>query len=234
MRQQGFDDRQARLGVKQNILESFQSQTEALAGRFQNEQIKQNALAFQAGLQKEKSDTQIAQYVASRPRQEFTSTFQTVTPGTGGGKVGGRELPASEVASLGELNSIKTRVGALKTEWQQLASKMGSGALSKLPWTDASKYNDTVKSELSNMIRALGEKGVLTEADVKRAQDAIPSPWDTKDKAMHKIQTLDRIMGSIYDSKLNAFEATGFNIGNLRNIGGSADDFANKIGGVRK
>jgi len=62
----------------------------------------------------------------------------------------------------------------------------------------ASRQLGLIKQGLaSTLSRGLGEKGVLTDYDIKRAQALIPSPYDTKKEAQNKIKLLDDFFSGI-------------------------------------
>jgi hypothetical protein len=56
------------------------------------------------------------------------------------------------------------------------------------------EYIATSKATLSMIVRALGEKGTLTNQDIARIQAAIPTLWDSKDLASKKLSRLREII----------------------------------------
>jgi hypothetical protein len=96
---------------------------------------------------------------------------------------------------IGDVNTNTTPVNAFLGG---LAASIGGKAQVPTKGSDASAALNRIKQSLvSTLSRGLGEKGVLTDYDIKRAQSLIPSPYDTKARAEQKLQQLDQFFSEV-------------------------------------
>lgn len=108
-------------------------------------------------------------------------------------KVQSKGLTASS-PGLGRLGGIK---GSIATLTQNDA--------------DAAAYEATKKAFLSKLSRASGEKGVLTDQDIKRIENALPTFYDTPDTAQTKMDLVRQVMGEAIAAKEGSVESSAGN-----------------------
>jgi hypothetical protein len=72
----------------------------------------------------------------------------------------------------------------------------------------AAVMGDLGKSLVSTLSRALGEKGVLTDTDVKRAKSLIPTPYDSKGRAAQKMKLLDDFFTELTGRTMQTYTGT--------------------------
>lgn len=144
-------------------------------------------------------------------------------------------LPPKVRDSLGAVNAARGVLDQIKQYSSQLntggaATASITGAISALKGKAGSgstkaqastALHDISQALVSTLSRALGEKGVLTDYDVKRARALIPTPYDTKVNANRKINQLETFFSGL---EKRAYEtATGspdkLGIGNSDNSG---------------
>jgi hypothetical protein len=233
LRQNGLDDRQAALGVKQRLLETFQGQTDAMAAKYTAPLIKSNAQILKNNLQKEFLNTQIQQYLASRPKSEVTSTYQTATPtGKFPGKL--RELPAEQAAKLGGIHAAKMQVENILSQYVQKAAKVGDALVQFIPQTDAHNYNQAKQGMIATVGRALGEKGQFTEGDFERYFGALPKPTDTMTTAQYKIKVIRENMDNLFRGEIEAFRGAGFDVEGIVQRLRDPNELAKSLGATKK
>jgi hypothetical protein len=75
--------------------------------------------------------------------------------------------------------------------------------------SDAAVFASTINAFTSLLTRAAGEKGVLTDQDVLRIKQALPSLFDTKKVADQKLATLRSIYASIKQGAVDAYSVPG-------------------------
>lgn len=68
---------------------------------------------------------------------------------------------------------------------------------------NVASYLATRKAFLSLLVRGLGEKGVLTNIDIERIEQAIPSQWTVKKVARKNFETIEDILTSAAESFVN-------------------------------
>lgn len=72
---------------------------------------------------------------------------------------------------------------------------------------------DIKRGLASTLSRGLGEKGVLTDYDIKRAQALIPSPYDTRQEADRKLKLLDNFFNGIEERAYQTATGTPASLG---------------------
>lgn len=242
LRQQGLDDKQARLAARQAIIEKFQHQTESIASKYSNELIQNNAQRLQLGLQQEANKTRISQFMLSMPKKEYSRQSVDQTGGVGPG-AGLKQLPAEQANALGAVAGSIKDVDDLMGKWNTLASgteHVPGAIINAVPvvggaiQNDAKKYNDARTTAVAHIGRALGEKGVFTEKDAERYYNALPGPLDTKATAEGKISNVKTMIKNDFHSRLDALEGAGYWVSGLRNALKSQDDVLKEIGAIKK
>lgn len=97
------------------------------------------------------------------------------------------------------------------------------GALTKTN-SDAALFRDTINAFTSTLSRAAGEVGVLTDQDVSRIRNALPTFGDTTDIATAKIATLRNLFNARMQGALKAYTSP---------IGGTSNNDINDPLGIR-
>lgn len=120
-------------------------------------------------------------------------------------------------SAIGGLNILNT----LQQSYNQLirvgltARSPGLGRLGGLSGTlasiaqsspEAAAYNDTKQAFLSILSRATGERGVLTDYDIKRIEKAIPDFYDTPQTAERKWQMIRDIITAKVRNKMKSIQ----------------------------
>lgn len=115
-------------------------------------------------------------------------------------------------ANVAKLNTAERTLGRLKNMYDEVGysgegvlSRLGGGIRSTLGSiglsSDVNAYNNLRESVKSQLARALGETGNLSDSDKRDVIEAIPSIGDTPQEAQNK---WDYIFGVLYDAK-NAY-----------------------------
>ena len=68
---------------------------------------------------------------------------------------------------------------------------------------EAASYEATKDAFLSNLARASGEKGVLTDYDIARIRKAIPTFYDTPETAKRNLDTIRQIISAAIARKMS-------------------------------
>jgi len=135
----------------------------------------------------------------------------------------GPSLSAAEKTAVKSANDGLDLVDTLYGQYQKVQSKgltaqsSGLGRLGGLKGSaasllqndaDAAAYEATKKAFLSKLSRATGEKGVLTDPDIKRIESAIPDFYDTPQTAETKTKLVKQIIGDAIAAKQGSTEQT--------------------------
>lgn len=117
------------------------------------------------------------------------------------------------------INQVKKLSGDVLTAPNDVSSqakqfaRLNTISLAPFLSTDnsAKQFISARNSLLSLITRASGEKGVLTDADVKRISDALPSFGDNKDLAAQKAANMSDVINSVLQGAVTAYigSATG-------------------------
>lgn len=133
----------------------------------------------------------------------------------------GPVISAAEKTAVKSANDGLDLVDTLYTQYQKVQSKgltaqssglgrLGGikGSLASLSQNDpdAAAYDATKKAFLSKLSRATGEKGVLTDQDIKRIESAIPDFYDTPQTADTKTKLVKQIIGDAIAAKQGSVE----------------------------
>lgn len=156
----------------------------------------------------------------------------------------------SDIKFERDYKSASALIDEIAGHFSKIEPKMAKGAterLLKAPLIagEALSQSDTLltstkaitEAALSKLIRALGEVGTLTDADVARARNTMPSIYDTVQVKNQKIKQLRELLDEVYN-RGSRFETTAPMKGEAglqnRNTVGSADDFLNKYGSKKR
>lgn len=116
----------------------------------------------------------------------------------------------------GVFNSADALVSTLESTAQKVitsSSTLGAAAdWAKIKWgsltrsnPDAQIFEQTRDAFLAQLSRATGEKGVLTDQDVQRIKNAVPTSYETMDTAAAKIAQLRQVYNDIKAGAINAY-----------------------------
>ncbi len=119
-----------------------------------------------------------------------------------------RTQVATAKAGLNTLNTLEQSYSnAVKAGLTATGSGLGRlggvrGSVSRITQTspEASIFSDTKEAFLSLISRASGERGVLTDYDVKRIKKALPDFYDSPQVAQGKLRTVRQIVTNALNS----------------------------------
>lgn len=118
------------------------------------------------------------------------------------------ELSAGRVA-LKRISELSNKINT--ASWQkrigQGLKRTAGGVTQKDP--DVAAFNAVRKGLLAALSRATGERGVLTNADVSRAKELIPSLFDSKDVAASKLKQFEDFFNEKESMARGAFYSEG-------------------------
>jgi hypothetical protein len=106
---------------------------------------------------------------------------------------------------LDELSAMSANinVGDSGTRWVSGSKAAAEGAIQSRP--DVAVYNSARKGFLATIARATGERGVLTDRDVMRAQQLIPGIFDSKEVATGKLLMLREFITGMKDRTITNY-----------------------------
>lgn len=116
---------------------------------------------------------------------------------------------SDSVSTIDQLKGLEKILGKISPKGNSArVSGITRVALSKLlPDADMATYNQLKAQLLSNIARNFGgEKGVLSDPDIKRIEDGFPKPSDSKQEADAKMSTIYDLVNSRIYAKLRAVE----------------------------
>jgi hypothetical protein len=123
----------------------------------------------------------------------------------------GSKVDATTQGKINEARAGLDLLGSLKGQYGKVqganltASGPGLGRLGGVRGTvasatqsspEAAAYQNTVEAFMSRLSRASGERGVLTDQDIKRIRKAIPGFYDTSETAAQQWALVEDIIGS--------------------------------------
>jgi hypothetical protein len=147
-----------------------------------------------------------------RIRAEGAETRRTqAEKARGGGAGGGKILPSTETAKVGDLDSAVRMVDQLMTTRSQKADKWHSGVSQYLPATDAAEYQDTARTA-AQVVGYILEGGKLSDADVPRYVRMLPTAGDSDSRAQSKVQNIKRLLSLKRQGQLEAFGRAGYRV----------------------
>ena len=109
-------------------------------------------------------------------------------------------LSAAAEKELRQISNVELTVNELKSQIQNLPSGRIAGLLGNIQGLSGfndqiSAYNAFRKSSIGPIARAISQEvGVLTDKDVKRAEELLPSSTDTAGEREQKFQTLETLI----------------------------------------
>jgi hypothetical protein len=168
---------------------------------------------------KQQADTQIAAIraeadKAAAKRAEHNREFiKTQAPTTVGGNA---QLPAGEAAKLGEATSAAEAVRDLNAKWKDNASGFFNWVASKLPGTNASRYENRA-NVAAQIVGGYLEGGKLMEQDLIRYKEMLPHAGETKETAKQKMDALVTMIANRQKGQKNALAGSGYNVSGIPN-----------------
>jgi len=106
---------------------------------------------------------------------------------------------AAMMTTTSIIDEVERMVGGLDLSKSDLGAATlgrGRGVIGSLvPSSEAGQFQTFRKGVMSRLARALGEVGVLTDKDIERAINLIPSLADTPESAANRIQQLRSLLG---------------------------------------
>ena len=122
----------------------------------------------------------------------------------------GRELSAANVISMGENNTALLAIDEVDRAFKDLTGEF-SGVMQFLPGTDATLYTDKVNVASQVIAKALN-KGVLTDADMERTRNFLPTAGDGQRRAQMKLAGLKKLLAAGQKVKISQLGKAGFDV----------------------
>lgn len=116
----------------------------------------------------------------------------------------GADALISQIANLSK-NVITANANAASQTAQLLRLKAIEFAPSLSTDSQAKQFVSSINSMLSLISRASGERGVLTDQDVNRIKNALPSYGDDKETAQNKVNQLSTVMRSAFNAAIDSY-----------------------------
>lgn len=146
-------------------------------------------------------DTLATPPVGTTPKEAAAQGFKRLSTGQ-----------KDAIMSMGAVDKILGDVGDIMTKifpkTESLMGRVGGatkrkvGAITQTS-TEAAKFEGLIKGTLAPVIRALGEKGALSDGDVKRAINLFPLLTDDADVAWGKLEQIKSLFKQIKDQHLS-------------------------------
>jgi len=112
---------------------------------------------------------------------------------------------SSATQLLGTIENLTNKVVTARNAGSAFLQNIRGNIQARLKTNkDISVFRDTIKAFSSQLARASGEKGVLTDLDVQRIQNALPKLGDTADIAQAKLATLKGLFEGIAQGAVQA------------------------------
>jgi hypothetical protein len=134
--------------------------------------------------------------------------------GKAGAKGNGPTIPAGEAAQVASYDAALQQLDNLAKQHGVKTGGM-SWLTQHLPGTDASKYDD-LRRVAAQGIGYILEGGKLTESDLVRYMEMLPSPTDGLERAQNKVEALRRDIAGRKGSKLEGLDRAGYNVTGFR------------------
>jgi hypothetical protein len=93
-------------------------------------------------------------------------------------------------AIVSKIEEVSKNLNVAPAGLQQIGGLFGSLAGKAGVANPAAAIGDIKRGLVATLSRAVGERGVLTDRDIQRAQALIPTPFDSAGRAKQKIQLL--------------------------------------------
>jgi len=144
--------------------------------------------------------------------------------GKGSQKEKGKQLTASAVSELSDVETQYNTADSIMSDWQKNigsqrggSGRVGSKLSSFVPGSTEDMYDDKRKLQAQTIGKAL-EGGKLTDVDYEKYLRFVPGVFDTEEQADQKIKNLKDAMANRYDTSLDSYKKAGFNTGDLKKI----------------
>jgi hypothetical protein len=121
----------------------------------------------------------------------------------------GAQIPASEASQVGQYDAALSTLKGLETERNNKTGAM-SGLMQYVPGSSAAQYLDAQK-QAAQTIGTILEGGKLTDADLPKYLDMLPSAGDSAERANEKLRRIRESIHNARESKLGGLKAAGFN-----------------------
>jgi hypothetical protein len=124
-------------------------------------------------------------------------------------KAQGAQVPAGEAGQVGQYDAALQMLDGLEKERHDKTGML-SGIAQYLPGTSAAEYSDAVK-QAAQTIGTILEGGKLTDADLDKYAQMLPSAGDGAERAAEKVRRIREAIQSARAAKISGLKAGGFN-----------------------
>lgn len=126
-----------------------------------------------------------------------------------GGAGAGKLLPSTEAARVGDLDAAVSMVDSLLATRNQKADRWHSGVSQFIPGTEAAEYGDAARAA-AQAVGYILEGGKLSDQDVPRYVNMLPTPGDSDERAMAKAEEIKKLLSLKRSGQLDAFGKAGY------------------------
>ena len=126
-------------------------------------------------------------------------------------------VTAAVVAQLGDFKAAGAQLKEVGSAWKEKAGEWYSGITQLSPRSESTEYNDLKKVAAQTIGRIL-EGGKLTDADVQRYADMLPSPWDSEERAKQKIDNIQKLLTTQRKARIQTLGAAGYDVEELEKL----------------
>lgn len=214
MRSNFSDQQQAHNATEATMRQRAIAMLDETALRFSGPEKQAAVAAMKAKLgQDYLQNVQKTEMAAKLSASEAAKNWAQVSAAGSGG--GGRPLPASSATVLGGYKSAAKMVDQLSSQWDELASGVGSGVKSAVKGTDAHRYEKSIVPAMSFAIAKATAGERMTDADLVFWRERFPKPSDTATEKKAKIDTIKNILRQKFEGESGALGSAGFNVGGI-------------------
>lgn len=205
-RNQGLDDRAARLALYQLRVNQTKAKIEEIRLGSNSQQILATAEQLQNGLDMDVTRRRMEQ-------EKRTATTLLANPLMAGG--GGTQLPANEAEKLGTANAAIKAAQSNYADWNKSAKGVFGYITSFFPLTDASRYINN-RAMAKQVIGSYLEGGVLRKEDEAKYDKFLPIEGESQETGRRKLENLITLIATRADEQKKALGSAGFNVGGIK------------------
>lgn len=147
---------------------------------------------------------------------EEVQSFQDML-GLGGGSSSGSKLPAAQVKQIADTQTSLQQLDDLEVAIKENSSRFGpiqGGALGDI-FEPLDPARSAIKSRINTLAQKIGvalEGGKLTDADIQRYRQMLPTLTDTPDQALQKLQVARELISGQLQGMQAGYQEAGYNI----------------------
>ena len=163
-----------------------------------------------AGMTQEQQQSKFIELVNSGYSPTEAQTIMKNAYGTGGGKT----IPATQLADLGDTQAALQNLGTLNEQFQASQGAFGpiEGKLRSLnPWDQSAQQAKATIFTVKQIIGKGLEGGVLRKEDEYKYAQILPKLSDTSEQVAYKIQLLQKVLTVKYQNRVQMYQQGGYN-----------------------